>query len=837
MKYASYRRFPFVRHGLRRSRPWALALAAALLLAGVAGAQHLTREADPQFRAGSLHPVRKPSDVPDFPIDHPAMNKRTEVAKPPPLATFDPPPVPVDGPLAITYPQDTTLFPPDIVAPTVTWQGGGATIESWTVQVRTDGDDDLQFTTGERRWRPSIEDWNEIKRRSAERDAVVTVTAAPSGESTSVAIRTSEHPVGDALFYREVPLPFLTAVQDPSRIRWRFGTVDSEDAPPIVLEDLPVCGNCHSFADDGSTLGLDVDYGNDKGGYAILPVSRQMELDDEKIITWSDYERDDGELTFGLLSQVSPDGRYVISTVKDRAVFVATPGIEFSQLFFPIKGILVVYDTETGTYAPLPGADDPAYVQSNPTWSPDGESIVFARAKVYQKDSVANASSILLDENDVPEFIEDEEPFKFDLYRVPFNEGRGGEALPIEGASHDGMSNFFAKFSPDGKWIVFCKAENYMLLMPDSELYIVPAEGGEARRLRANTKRMNSWHSFSSNGRWLVFSSKAFTPYTQLLLTHIDEQGRSTPPVVLERFTGSDRAANIPEFVPLPADAIAKIEERFLDAYSFLRAGMANERTGNYPGAVRAYQRGLAVEPDNVELLNALGFSLFQQGKSQEAVATFEKALALDPTHWKTHNNMALASIDLGELALAEAHYRESLAIEPQPAIYSDLGFVLERQGIGDEAVAMYRKALALDPGSAAAHTNLAGFLARTGDFAGAERHYRAALEQEPSAPAHTGLGFALWKQGRVDDAIARLRDAIETDPKHVPAYDQLGTILVEQGRLTEAAASYRRLLRYTPSATAHEKLAEILTRLGRNDEAAEQRERARALGRSASAR
>jgi hypothetical protein len=504
------------------------------------------------------------------------------------------------GRLELKYPLDQTLFPPEIVAPTFVWSDETQGVAQWKIMMRFDGEAELlRFTVAEPHWQPSEAEWTEIKRRSTSRDAAVAVVGVgPAGgaaSSASIRIRTSTDPVGDSIFYREVPLPFIEAVQDPSRIRWRFGSVASEDQPPVVLEDLPVCGNCHSFSGDGGTLGLDVDYGNDKGGYAILPVSRQMALNDEKIITWSDYKREDGEATFGLLSQISPDGRYVISTVKDRAVFVATPGIEFSQLFFPIKGILVVYDTETGTYTPLPGADDPEYVQSNPTWSPDGKHIVFARSKAYRNEAVANATSILLDQNDVPEFIEDKEPYKFDLYRVPFNQGRGGKAEPIAGASHNGMSNFFAKFSPDGKWIVFTKAENYMLLMPDSELYIIPAEGGEARRLSANTPRMNSWHSFSSNGRWLVFSSKANTPYTQLFLTHIDEQGNSTPPVVLDRFTGTYGAANIPEFVPLPADSIAQIKEQFLDAYSFLRAGMANERTGNYPGAVRSYRRGRRV--------------------------------------------------------------------------------------------------------------------------------------------------------------------------------------------------------------------------------------------------
>ena len=739
------------------------------------------------------------------------------------------------GNLKITYPLDETLFPPEIVAPTFLWNTETKGVVQWSVLLRfVDEDELLQFKTKESRWRPSKENWADIKRRSTAHDAEVAIIGLNSqgkiAASANIRIRTSTDPVGDSIFYREVPLPFIEAVQDPSRIRWRIGSVDTETAPPIVLENLPVCGNCHSFSGDGSVLGMDVDYGNDKGGYAILPVSDEMVLNDEKIITWSDYKREDGEATFGLLSQVSPDGRYVISTVKDRAVFVATPGIEFSQLFFPIKGILVVYDTVTETYKELPGADNPEYVQSNPTWSADGKWIVFARSKVYKKDSIANINSVLLNEKDVPEFIEDKEPYKYDLYRVPFNDGAGGIAEPLKGASHNGMSNFFAKYSPDGKWIVFTMAENYMLLMPDSELYIIPAEGGEAKRLRANTPLMNSWHSFSSNSRWLVFSSKANTPYTQLFLTHIDEQGNSTPPVVLDRFTSDDRAANIPEFVPIPANSIGKIKEQFLDAYSFLRAGMANERTGDYPAAVKAYYKGLEAEPENVELLNSLGFALFQQGMSEQAVEALEKALKVDPKHWKAHNNMALASIDIGELEMAEAHYRESLEIEPQAAIYNDLGFVLERLGMPSEAVEMYRESIEIDPESTTVRYNLAASLARIGEFTEAETLFREMLKKAPSSQSYVGLGVVLRQQGMLDLAVTNFKEAITTDSNNVSAYGQLAATLVQQEKLEEAATTYRLLLNKLPSVFAHEGLANVLTLMGREEEADKEREMAKAL-------
>lgn len=739
--------------------------------------------------------------------------------------------------LQITYPLEGTLFPPESVAPTFVWEDKTGNADRWSVVVRDDtGGDVLRASVDAPRWRPSEESWRQIKRWSVERDAEVIVagvsqtTRATVLSSARVHIRTSKDEVGDSLFYREVPLPFLTAVQDPSRIRWRFGTIDAESGPPIVLQNLPVCGNCHSFADNGSILGLDVDYGNDKGAYGIMPVSKHMVMDDAKIITWADYKREDGELTFGLLSRVSPTGRYVISTVKDRSVFVAMPDIMFSQLFFPIKGILVVYDRETKTFAALPGADDPQYVQTNAVWSPDGKDIVFARTRAYHAERLEQQNSAVVDEKDVPEFTVEKKPFRYDLYRIPFNDGKGGTPEPLQGASDNGMSNFFPKYSPDGKWIVFCKAKSYMLLQPDSELYIIPAEGGVARRLRYNTARMNSWHSWSSNSRWLVFSSKVNTPYTQLFLTHIDENGNDSPPVLLERFTAPDRAANIPEFVRLPGDAIADIREQFLDPYSFLRAGMANEHTGDHKGAERAYRRGLEIAPDDAELRNALGWTLFQDGRPAEAVAEYKRALAANPNHVKSHNNLALALVELGQLDEAAGHFKTSLEFEPKAEIYSDLGFIMAQLGKSEAARADYQKALELDPNCASAHFNLAVTFVQAGKFGEAESHYRQALPGRPTAETHNGLGYVLARQGRTDEAVAEFRKAIDVDAKFTPAYNNLADALAKQGKLEEAEHYYKRSLAEKPSAAVYNALGVVLRRLGKMDEAADQFGKAKAL-------
>ncbi len=645
------------------------------------------------------------------------------------------------GELAIHYPLDETLFPPEIAAPTFRWEDASDASDAWIVAIAfQDSQGRMSFPCSETEWTPSDEQWETIKRRSREKPAEVTILGVDRPlrnrilSAGGIRISTSNDEVGAPVFYREVNLPFIDAVKDPSRIRWRFGAISCKRQPPIVLEKLPVCGNCHSFSADGKVLGMDVDYANDKGSYMVDAVAEELLLDRSNIITWSDYRREDGEATFGLLSQVSPDGRYVVSTVKDRSVFVAKGDLAYSQLFFPIKGILAVYDRKTKTFSALPGADDKRYVQSNPTWSPDGKEIVFARSKMHQLRNPVDPDVVLLDEKACAEFLAEGKPFRFDLYRIPFNDGRGGEIEPIAGASNNGKSNYFARFSPDGRWIVFCKARSFMLLQPDSELYIIPAEGGEARRLRANTPRMNSWHSWSPNGRWLVFSTKWNSPYTQLVLTHVDDEGRTSPAVLLSRFTASDRAANIPEFVNAPLDAIRTIRQRFVDDASLVRAGLLNAQQGYHRDATREFRQALEMNPENVEAYVGLGISLTQLGEHEEAAAQFLRAIELSPDDARPHEGLGTLLAEQRRLPEAADSFREAVRLDPELArAHFRLGIVSMDLGNLAEAKKHLAKAVRLDPDDARASYSLGNALLREGDFAQAATHYRRALERDPN--------------------------------------------------------------------------------------------------------
>ncbi|MFC1661400.1 tetratricopeptide repeat protein [Gemmatimonadota bacterium] len=661
------------------------------------------------------------------------------------------------GELAIVYPFDGSLFPPEIIAPTIWWQDEDSDADQWRVSIAFDGQDrpitaDVDTTY----WVPDAPLWEEIKRNTLGTTATITVESfvrfaglRKALSSQAISISTSSDSVGAPIYYRDVPLPFISAVENISSIKWRLGDIGSGSQPHVVLSDLPVCGNCHSFSADGKTLGMDVDVANDKGAYVLTEFNEETIFARANIFSWNDYfDVDPAPPTFGLLARVSPSGKYVVGGMEDRAVFLARSDLAFSQIFFPVQGLLAYYDRDSGQIRTLTGADDPSFVQANGTWTPDGEAITFARAPAPALTttprhpnvslSIPEAAEVLGGMQYIDESKEGYNKFQYDLYSVPFNGGQGGEPIPVEGASHNGRSNYFPKYSPDGKWLVFNQAESFMLLMPDSKLYIMPAEGGEPRLMNCNTESMNSWHSWSPNSKWLVFSSKLFSPYTHLFLTHIDENGEDTPPILLKNFIIPERAANIPEFVNIDPDSPRVIRERFIDDFNYLRRGRRLEEFGKTQEARSQYLESLRLNPQNKEARLALGLSYAGRGEFEEAEGELKTILELDPNHARTHYALGGLYADQGEFLAAIEELQESLkATEEESYFVANVHLNLGRCHFAlqdyEEALEEFQLALILDPENIDAYIHMGNIHIRLGDIDSAIGNFQNALDLDPT--------------------------------------------------------------------------------------------------------
>ena len=477
------------------------------------------------------------------------------------------------------------------------------------------------------------------------------------------------------------------------------------------------------------------------------------------------------------MSQVSPDARYVVTTINDPGrgqtdyqrrlapqdlwsnYYIANfTNYRFLQVFYLTRGILAWYSRSAGVLQPLPGADDPRFVHTNAVWSPDGRFLVFARAEA--RDAYPEGSKPALQPNDP-----NETQIRYDLYRIPFDEGRGGTPVPIAGASANGMSNSFPKVSPDGRFIVFVKAKNGQLMRPDGKLYIVPVEGGEARLMRCNTPLMNSWHSFSPNGRWLVFSSKSRSPYTQLFLTHLDENGNDTPAVMIENSTAANRAANIPEFVNVAADGFQRIDAPVAEYYRLIDDASEAMNAGRHEQAIPLLKEALADEPG-------------RRGGAQQ--------LRLGPRRHRPPRR--------GRRPVPQGHAAEPRL--PGRAQQPRAGPRAERPG-GSRCPRVPRRHWPSSPTSRR-HTRVsAAPLRRAGDLSEAIPHLQRGVELGPQNPmARANLCLALSMAGRAQEAVPHAEQAVALTGGQDPRLlDMLGRVNAQAGRLAEAADATRRAI------------------------------------------
>ncbi len=636
-------------------------------------------------------------------------------------------------------------------------------------------------------WQPDEETWGAIKRNSVRQPATITITgfadsslSKPLSRGT-LTIHTAIDPVGAPIFYRDVPLiPSETkpGIISPipkhalGLVAWRLRDV-SKPQSQLLMTGISTCVNCHSFSRDGRTMGIDVDGPEaDRGLYALMPVKRETLMQDANIVKWSTFQGPlGGNLRIGFMSQVSPDGEYVLTTINDpRSAYSANHRSDvldryytmnfldyrFLQVFYPTRGVLAWYSRKTGHLTPLPGADDDLYVQACGVWSPDSKYIIFLRAEARSAYPGGPRAEFATDPK--------ETQIQYDLYRIPFNGGKGGTPERIAGASQNGMSNSFPKVSPDGRWIVFVQAHNGLLMRPDSKLYIVPFAGGVSRPLGCNTKLMNSWHSFSPNGRWLVFSSKARSPYTQMYLTHIDENGNDSPALLIDNSTAANRGVNIPEFVNIQPGSWVKLEAPLADFFHQVDVAVDLANAGKLDESIAQFRKALEASSGDARAHYYFGRVLEQKGNVDEAIVEYKAALQTDPTS------------------------------SMNTAVYVDLAVALGRTGQLDESMASYEKALAANPGDPRAHSGLALGLLEKGRFDESIAQCRLAIAADPRlAQAYNTMGAALARTGKLADAVATMRIAVELSPDSFEYRFNLGRILAAESSFAEALLSFRR--------------------------------------------
>ena len=169
---------------------------------------------------------------------------------------------------------------------------------------------------------------------------------------------------------------------------------------------------------------------------------------------------------------------------------------------------------------------------------------------------------------------------------------------------------------------------------------------------------MNSWHSFSPNGRWLVFSSKSRSPYTQMMLTHIDEKGNSSPAILVENTTASNRAVNLPEFVNIAGDGIEEIRVPAIDVYRLMEQAIHLEEQKQYPEALSVWKKAIALAPEDASVQNDLAANLYLNGDTAGAIEHLREAIRINPLLINSHFN-------LGAFLMEQGHPEQAVPSRP----------------------------------------------------------------------------------------------------------------------------------------------------------------------------
>ena len=296
------------------------------------------------------------------------------------------------------------------------------------------------------------------------------------------------------------------------------------------------CVNCHAYnRGNPENYSLHI---RGQHGATLLNIDGQMQAYNTKT---------DSTLGFCVYPYWHPDGNHIAySSNNTRQGFhvLADKLIEV----FDLDSDLQVYDVRANTLISAASIKKAEVWETFPAFSADGKTLYFCAA--------------------TPRPIPAEtDQIRYNLCSVSFDPVTGcigSEIDTLVFAEGLGKSVSFPKPSYDGKFLVYTLSDygNFSIWHHEADLWILDLATGESRPMsKANSADTESYHSWSSNSRWMMFSSRRDDGlYTRLYFTHIDENGQESKPFMLPQkhplhyYSYMNRSYNVPEFVTGPVD-------------------------------------------------------------------------------------------------------------------------------------------------------------------------------------------------------------------------------------------------------------------------------------------
>ncbi|RPI00624.1 MAG: hypothetical protein EHM72_08725 [Calditrichaeota bacterium] len=219
-----------------------------------------------------------------------------------------------------------------------------------------------------------------------------------------------------------------------------------------------------------------------------------------------------------------PNAKMLAFSVNDLTMFYHFLGE--SRDVLDRNSDLVVYNIEKNMITASPLIADVERMETFPAWSADGRHLYFCAAD--NLDSYVDPITQDLRWNEI----------RYDLMRVAYDVERDewSDLETVIPASKLGLSVIIPRPSPDGKYVLFCMSTygSFPIYHQQSDLYMLDVASGNYWPLAINSEETDSFHSWSSNSRWFVFTSKRYdTLLGRPYFAYVDDKGVIYKPFIL----------------------------------------------------------------------------------------------------------------------------------------------------------------------------------------------------------------------------------------------------------------------------------------------------------------